>query len=350
MAVSIKEIAKICGVSEGTVDRALNNRSGIKAETKERILAVAAKHNYKPNHMARCLATGKTKTIGVVCINTRDNFFSYLLEAIEAAAKKAGYFITLILSHNKIEEEIDGIRYLINRGVDGLILFPVARGDEYVKVLKELNVPIVTIYNRISGEFPHIDVNSMEIMKNAVKMIHNKGYNKIAYLDVNFDKARDSGINIYSFEQRRLGYETGISELGLENYVIEGFRRETIKEFIDSKTDSENEVANTDNPDDSIECKCNSKSAILCSYDNLAIKVLSMCREEGYVVPRDIGLMGFNNLQILDDIYPRLYSVDCNIKMIGSEAFETLNRMMNGGEKENDDVVIDYFFSEGTSL
>lgn len=58
MSVSIKEIARMCGVSEGTVDRALNNRSGIKEETKKRILETAEKMNYHPNHLAKSLATG----------------------------------------------------------------------------------------------------------------------------------------------------------------------------------------------------------------------------------------------------------------------------------------------------
>lgn len=333
MAVSIREIAKICGVSEGTVDRALNNRSGIKESTKRKILEVVKELDYQPNHHARCLATGRTNTIGVVCINMQDSFFSNLLESIEAAAKQAGYFITLVLTHNSIEQEIEGIRYLVNRGVDGIILFPVAGGADYVNMLKGYNIPIVTIYNRISDEFPHIDVDSFESMRNAVSFIHNKGYDRIAYLDISFNRARNAGINIYSFERRRAGYEQGVSELGLVSYIIEDYKRDKVIDYIKSNQES--------------------RCAILCAYDNLAIRVLSMCRLEGLSVPVDVGLMGFNNQSVLNDIYPRIYSIDCNIDEIGKTAFGKLYRLMSDTEHNEsfvEDAVISYSFSEGESL
>ena len=333
MAVSIREIAKICGVSEGTVDRALNNRSGIKESTKCKILEVAKELNYQPNHHARCLATGRTNTIGVVCINMQDSFFSNLLESIEASAKKAGYFITLVLTHNSIEQELEGIRYLVNRGVDGIILFPVAGGSEYVNMLKEYKIPIVTIYNRISDDFPHIDVDSYKSMRDAVSFIHNKGYDNIAYLDINFSAARKAGINIYSFERRRAGYEQAVSELGLSANIIEGYNRDNVLDYI--------------------KCNKDGRCAVLCAYDNLAIKVLSMCRLEGLSVPRDVGLMGFNNQSVLNDIYPRIYSIDCNIDEIGKTAFGKLCRLINGRENNEScvtDTVISYSFSQGESL
>ena len=75
MAVTIKDIARICGVSEGTVDRAINDRSGIRKETKDRILKIAEELNYKPNKVAQSLAMGSTKTIGILCFDFRKSLF-----------------------------------------------------------------------------------------------------------------------------------------------------------------------------------------------------------------------------------------------------------------------------------
>ena len=75
ISATIKDIALRCGVSEGTVDRALNGREGIKKETKEKILQAAKEMGYRPNHLASCLARGSSKTIGVVCAGL-DNPFS----------------------------------------------------------------------------------------------------------------------------------------------------------------------------------------------------------------------------------------------------------------------------------
>lgn len=83
MGVTIKDIAEHCRVSVGTVDRALNNRSGISEKTKNRILKAAEELNYHPNYMGQSLATGRTMTIGMVCFDLYNNFFPELIDTIE---------------------------------------------------------------------------------------------------------------------------------------------------------------------------------------------------------------------------------------------------------------------------
>ena len=327
MAGSIKEIARLCGVSEGTVDRALNNRAGIKEETKQRILATAKKLNYQPNHLARCLATGCTKTIGVVCLDVCDSFFSSLINVIEKIAKEHGYFITLIISRSEVKTELEGIKYLADRKVDGIILFPIAKGNAYTEMLKGLGIPVVTIYNRISGDFDHIDVDCRNIMKNAVSFIKNKGYDTIAYLDVG-KMYLDDNKNVYSFEERRRGYDEGIASEHMEPVVFNGYRENEILSFINNKA---------------------GKKAILCAYDRFAVMVLSTCRQNGLRVPEDIGIMGFNNMEVLEHIYPRIYSVDCNITEIGKNAFMSLLEQMKGG-KGKGDLYVPYTIAECESL
>ena len=264
MAGSIREIAIRCGVSEGTVDRALNNRSGIKEETKKRILEVAREMDYQPNHLARCLATGHTKTIGVVCFNLCDSFFSSLISVIESTAKKRGYVVTIILTQSRINLEEEAIAHLSERKVDGIILFSSTQGKTYVEKLKALNIPIVTIYNRLSSQFVHIDVDSEMIMKQAVSFICEKGYTKVAYLDIDIDRLLTNGGNAYSFMQRRRGYQIGASENGLEEIIFNDFSLEKIVKYIKKGDD---------------------KKAILCSFDSLAVRTLSMCRQIGFRVP-----------------------------------------------------------------
>ena len=95
ISCTIKELAKACGVSEGTVDRAVNNRSGIKESTKKRILEMAEQMDYRPNHLAKSLATGITKTLGIVSVDLSNNFFALLVESIEQTAREHGYFVNL---------------------------------------------------------------------------------------------------------------------------------------------------------------------------------------------------------------------------------------------------------------
>ena len=196
MAVRIKDIALKCGVSEGTVDRALNNRCGIKEETKQLVLKTAKEMNYKPNHLASCLAKGKTYTIGVIGIDLKSVFFSMLIESMEQAASEKGYYIELILTRNSKERELEAVNYFSTRRVDGLIIFPVGRKEDLEKHLMKLDIPIVSVYNRIGCGIPHIDIDCYKIMRNAVSFIAEKGYRKVYFQDWGIECLKKKKINI----------------------------------------------------------------------------------------------------------------------------------------------------------
>lgn len=329
ISATIKDIALACGVSEGTVDRALNGREGIKKETKEKILQMAKEMGYRPNHLASCLARGSSRTIGVVCAGLGNPFFSSFVEAIERMAYENGYYLNLILTHGSREKEMEGIQYLAGRQVEGLILIPLGFGEEYEQSLLDLQIPIVTVYNRLSEKFIHVDVDGRLIMKNAVHKIVEKGYGRIAYMDLGYGTEWAGQNNRYSLNQRRLGYEDGIRQENLEEPII--FPKcdwELIQNFIREGT---------------------GKPAILCGYDNLAIRILNMLRSHGVSVPEEVGLMGFDNIPILDSISPRLCSVDCEIKDLGKKAFSALLQLINK-DATVEDYVTSYTFTEGESL
>ncbi len=329
IAVRIKDIALRCNVSEGTVDRALNNRGGISEKTKKLILETAKEMNYQPNHLARCLAKGKTHTIGVIGINLSNTFFSMLIEAIEAEARDNGYFIELILTHNDKRRELEALKYFSIRKVDGLIIFPAGRKEELEETLLNMEIPIVSVYNRIvCGKIVHIDVDCRKIMRNAVKFMAEKGYKKIWYLDWGIQRLIEQKINIFSLEQRRCGYEEGLKENKLgEPQVMVRYDAEKLLSIVGT----------------------GEKTAVLCPCDNIAIKVLELYRKNGVRVPEDIGIMGFDNIEMLERISPRIVSVDCKIRTIGQNAFKMLLAKINN-EEDIHDCVVDYSFTEGETL
>ena len=224
---------------------------------------------------------------------------------------------------------MEGIQYLAGRQVEGVIIMPLGHGEEYEQELLRLNIPIVTVYNRLSDKFIHVDVDGRLIMRDAVHRIVEKGYGRIAYLDMGYGTERAVQNNRYSMNQRRLGYEDGIREEDLGEPVI--FSRcdwEMLQTFLQEGP---------------------GKPAILCSFDNLAIRVLNLLRSHGVSVPEEVGVMGFDNIPILDSISPRLCSVDCEIKELGVKAFSALLQLIN-----KDDTVCDYVtsytFTDGESL
>jgi len=334
MGCTIKDIAKKCGVSEGTVDRALNNRPGISEKTKEAIIKVSKELDYKPNHMARCLATGSTKTIGVVATNISNDFLSAMIEEIEKCATENGYFISLILTRDDLNKELLGIKYMAERKVDGLIIFPIGQGVEYEGELKKLNVPIVTIYNRISCDFTHVDVDCRLIMRNAVEKLYEEGYRRIIYMDLGINRLKEKKINIFSLHQRRMGYEEGIKKKGIKGITFECFDKDRLLALLKEYRETGDE---------------NLKTAVLSPCDIIAIKILNLCKNNGIDIPKDAGIMGFDNIDMLQNITPRINSIDCGARNIGKTAFEILQKKIKK-EYQMGDVVSPYSFTEGETL
>lgn len=330
ISCTIKELAKACGVSEGTVDRAVNNRSGIKESTKQHILEMAEQMDYRPNHLAKSLATGSTKTIGIVSVDLSNNFFALLVESIEQTAREHGYFVNLALSHNDPEKEMEAIRYMAERRVDGIILFPLGKGNKFSTFLKKLNIPIVTIYNRIECDFVHVDVDCRLIMRNVVSYLARKGYQEMIYIDPHFEAMKSEGINVFSIEQRRIGYLEGMSaEFSDDGEIVEDLNEAGLVNIAKRKDGM--------------------RKAFICRNDTPAIRLMTIFRKNNIRVPEDVGVIGFDNIAILDNMSPRLTSVDCNIKTTGYEATMNLIRMING-EKNVSDCVVDYNIVEGETL
>ena len=197
-------------------------------------------------------------------------------------------------------------------------------------LLKDLRVPIVTIYNRLSPDFVHVDVDCRQIMRNSVSYLVEKGYRRIIYLDPHFQEMKDRGINVYSVEERRLGYLEGMAEEMLgEGTIIEEFDE---KKFLSLVKHS------AGNP-----------PVFICRNDTPAITLLNIFRRNGIRVPEDVGIMGFDNIEILDSISPRLTSVDCGIKTIGRKAVFHLLRLIQG-EQDLTDCTVGYQIIEGESL
>lgn len=312
MRSTIKDIAEYCKVSVGTVDRAINNRHGIDNLTKNRILEAVEKLNYKPNHSGRSLATGSTKTIGIVCFDLYNNFFPELIDTIEEKAKANDYFIHLILTHMDKEKELQGLEYLSARYVDGIILFPIGTGDEYVRYLKGLNIPIVTVFNEISDEFSNVSVDNRAAFRDAVDFLVGRGYERVIYLTPQVDLQESCGNNVHILKMRKMGYCDGIVRAGLEPLIAQG---RAMSEQISLY------YANSEH---------SKRTALLCSSDLYALRISEYLHDRGVNIPEALGIMGFDNVDVLQYVRPRLATVEYSVKDMGEKLFDCLYSRIQG--------------------
>ncbi len=312
MRITTKDIARICGVSRGTVDRALHNRPGINPETRDRIIKKAKELGYRPNMVARSLVKGQTMSIGVVVFDLYNRFFAQLLNSMEQRAREQGYFTYVTLTEKNPEVEKKCLSNLVERNVDGIILFSVCKGEKYEEFLRNLNKPVITVGNIISHQWPFVGINYRQGIKDAVEDIVNKGYEKIIYVSTPLTQRK--GINMHALEERCAGYLEACNEMNIYHNALVIQQKDYLNVL------------------DEVLFKDNLKTAILCSGDIYALEILLHLKERGIKVPEQVGLMGFDDIDILKYVTPAISTVSYSIDAIGSYAVDYLIRNIKQDE------------------
>jgi LacI family transcriptional regulator len=306
--ITSKELARICGVSIGTVDRALNNRPEISQKTRERILRVSRDLGYRPHLVARSLKTGRTMTLGIVVFDLDNRFFAQLVNAVERAARDSSYFVYLTHSHHDLAQEQDCLEHLSGLNVDGILIVPTNKGAEFVRFIKGLHSPVVTIGNRLSQAVPFVGIQDREAMRRAVILTAEKGYRRIVYVSPPLSyKGKE---NIYEVEERLEGMREAARELGIPTVIVKekSFKAPLQDAFV----------------------RRDLRTAIMCSSDIYALQCLELVRSWGMRVPEDVGLIGFDDIDILKYVRPALTTISYPIREMAAQAFALLKRLMEG--------------------
>ena len=298
LKITTSQIAKICNVSQGTVDRALNGRPDIKAETRQKILDVARQYGYR-----EYISTPPDKIvgqIGVIIFNLDNEYFSELITEIEYALRKVGLGATVMMTHYDKKYEIECIRNLYNMGVKGIILCSVNSGTEFENYLKLFDIPIVTVGNRVSS-LPYVGIDDFLAMKEMTEKVLNDKAKNIIYFSpaLNYPDA---------YAQRRR-YEGFLSVIGKTKYSVVTDIGD-IKERYDDKT------------------------TIICSNDYYALKA--------YFKGSNAKVVGFDNISVIDKYKIPIDSVGYSMAEIANAIVEIIR--CNGKE----DVIVKHFIIEHT--
>jgi len=216
--VSMKDIAKSCGVSVATVSKALNGQPDIGEETRERICAAALEMGYMTNSAARALKTNRTYNLGILFVDERRSglsheYFSAVLESFKVEAEAHGYDITFI-NHNVGGRTTTYLQHCLYRGVDGVVIACVDFTNPQVQELVDSGIPLVTIDHVFNNRLAVVSDNVSGV-EALVRHVYSKGHRKIAFLH----GERTSVTN-----NRLIGFHRTCEELGLQipdEYVIE---------------------------------------------------------------------------------------------------------------------------------
>lgn len=300
MGVTLNDIAKKVGVSPSTVSRVINGSAPISEEIKKKIYKAMDELNYHPNSFARNLAKGSSFTIGLV-VDADDEstfantFFNRSVYAIERVAQNNGY--NLLITNDLGKKNSSVCELIYGQRVDGLIIPPSVIKDKLLEVLKKENMPWVMMGEAAehADDICWVDMDNYEGGKKAVEHLLKTGYQKIAYVTDNMETM---------FTKRRMaGYRDALLEK--EEIVCESdFRK--LKTTVIEKVDN-GEV-----------------DAFLCSNNILAFHVLQVLKEIGKDIPREIGIMTFDNYPLAEYVAPPLTVIDVDTYRLGEVAAELL--------------------------
>jgi LacI family transcriptional regulator len=180
------------------------------------------------------------------------------------------------------------------------LINPINKGESFEQFLLSLHVPVVCIGNQVSGKITTVQVNEMVATMDAVKHIVSKDYEKIVFVCPPLEMKETQ--NTYTHEQRELGFRAAMGMYpDVEMNVI---GRENFLQDVQSV------------------CKdgLNKKTAFLCSGDSYALMIMQWAAKEGYEIPKDFGLMGFDDISVLQYISPKLTTVSTNVEGVAATA------------------------------
>jgi len=276
----------------------------VKEDTRIFIHKLAREMGYIPNNIAKSLRLGKTKTIGVISADSSNPFFAAVILGIENAAREHNYHILLVNTEEKIENEREAIHIFIERQVDGLLLMPISGEQSNIEYIKSLPIPFLLVGRWLPGLEDHsVMSDDYEKAKEITSIFIENGHKDILHL------AGPSFVS--SSADRVAGYRDALIAANLpikEDLIIEtnghiedGYRQ--INSLI------RNEISFT---------------AIFAFNDLVALGALRAIKEAGFLVPKDIQVMGFDDLEYSHYLYPSLSSVCIPKRQLGRLAFEKL--------------------------
>ncbi len=310
MRVTMHEIARQCGVSPATVSRAFRDDPRIKAETKERIRAVARELNYAPLQNRKRKSSRLSRIIALLVTDISNPFFPEIVHGVEDMAFDAGYRVSLWNTREDVEREAQYIETLKASDVDGIILGASRLSEEQVREITRAGIPCVVI-NRIIPDIPSVFADYEEGAYQATRYLLHLGHERIALVN--------GPANAQPSIWRENGFRKALQEFGKDvekNLVsfnpplVEGGYVATLK------------VLSMERP----------PTAILAYNDLVALGSLRALRERGLSVPGDISIVGYDDIFLSAYLDPPLTTVSQPKYTMGKLAVDMLLRLI-GGEK-----------------
>lgn len=321
MPVTIYDVAREAGVSMATVSRVVNGNPNVKPLTRKKVLGAIERLGYRPNAVARGLASKKTTTVGVIIPDISSLFFSELARGIEDIATMYKYNIILCNSDQRLEKELQLINTLLEKQVDGLLFMGAEIKEDHLQALTSTQVPTVLAATRdADNRLPSVTIDHYQAGYDATVALIQRGHKRIGMITA---PMTDPLGGLMRFE----GYKQALKDAGIDvdealvapgNLFYESGLSHT-KKFLELKEPP---------------------TAIFAANDEMAIGAIHAVQDSGLHVPNDVEVIGHDNIRLTEMVRPRLTSVVQPMYDIGAVAMRLLTKYMNNEHVEEHVVLL----------
>lgn len=313
-AVTINDVARAAGVSKGLVSLALNGRSGVAVETRDRILSVANELGWSPSPLARGLSTRRAYALGLILRREArtievDPFFAAFIAGVETVLAERGQVLVLTVVPDRAAETRAYERLATDKRVDGFLLTDLLAADERIGLIDRLGSQAVSLGEPVGGSpFPVISRDYDAGIDALVEHLLGLGHRRIAH--VSGDERMLHGL------LRRERFERAVRSAGLDPLVVPtDFSPEQGAEATKTLLDA-----------------AEPPTAIVYGNDPMAIAGMSVAHERGLRLPHDLSITGLDGSQIGTYVYPMLTTLDNDPAGWGIAAATALLRLVEDGE------------------
>lgn len=308
--VTLKDIAKETGFTINTVSRALKNKEGVAESTRKLIHETARDMGYIADSIAGALRSGETKTIAVIIGDISNPHFSIMVKELEIAAKRFQYSVFIINTDEDYETECQAIYSALSKKVDGIVICPTQKSEPNIELMRRNGIPFVLLGRRfLEEEMDYVVWDDLKGGYLATQRLIETGHRRILYLN--------GPSYISSARERLMGYQRALSEAGIpydkelvrETCIKSGKCHEVINVLLDEGADFD---------------------AIFAFSDIIAYEAIWALGERGLSVPKDVAVVGFDNIQSRLFLPVPLTTISAPKGKVARRAMSILLRKMQG--------------------
>ncbi|GAA0455946.1 catabolite control protein A [Alkalibacillus silvisoli] len=329
MGVTIYDVAKKANVSMATVSRVINGNTNVKPTTRQKVIDAINELGFRPNAVARGLASRKTTSVGVIIPDISNLFFAELARGIEDIASMYKYHIILSSSDQQKTKELDLLDNMLEKQVDGVIFMGSSVTDEHIEAFDRANVPVILAATvDESQSLPSVNIDYYQAMKEAVESISDDTTSGIGFVT--------SPLNAKINDMKKQGYIDALKERSLP------FNEESIFDGDDSYNsgiEAANQFLSLSQP----------PKAIIASSDEMALGVIHGAQDNGVKIPEELNVIGFDNTRLANMVRPTLTSVLQPMYDIGAVSMRLLTKLLQGEDIEQEQITLPHRIVERDS-